>query len=186
MKEIDMIERSASSSLGKLEKAVLLGLYENYKSGKPSKIAEIYEWLGIERIIFNGEYDQLIHGVLVRLRNKGSALHKADIGAVYACEDGEWEITREGISVIRAINAPQDMFEAGLKEFKRLVLCVLDGAKGPVKTLEIYEQLRIKKLTREDDDTQHDNLIKGVLFFLREEGRVLHVPYNGWQVQRKE
>lgn len=178
MTEIDM----ASSSLAKLKITVLLGLYEDYQSGKPSQIADIYEWLGIERIIFKGEYDQLIHGVLVRLRKKRKALHSADPSTVYACQDGEWEITEEGISAIQVINDPQDIFEAGLEELKRLVLGVLDISKGPMETLEIYDHLGIKKLTREDDDTRHDNLIKGVLFFLRKEGRVRHLPYKGWQI----
>ena len=101
---------------------------------------------------------------------------------IYACQDGEWEITEEGISVIQTINDPQDMFEAGLEDLKRLVLGVLDISKGPVEVLEIYDQLGIKKLTREDDDTRHDHLIKGVLFFLRKEGRALHLPYKGWQI----
>ena len=178
MTEIDM----ASSSLEKLKEAVLLGLYEDYLSGKPSQIAEIYRWLGIERIIFKGEYDQLIHGVLVRLRKKRKALHSADPGTVYACQDGEWEITEEGISAIEVINDPQDMFEAGLEELKRLVLGVLDISKMPVEVMEIYDQLGIKKLTREDDDTRHDNLIKSVLFFLRKEGSACHLPYRGWRI----
>ena len=178
MTEIDM----ASSSLEKLKKAVLLGLYEDYQSGKPSQIAEIYEWLGIKRIKFKGSYDQLIHGVLVRLREKGNARHQADPGTVYACQVGEWEITEEGISVIQAINNPQDMFEAGLEELKRLVLGVLDRSKRPVKPLEIHKQLGIKKLTRADHDTENDNLIRGVLFFLQDEKRTLRVPYTGWQI----
>lgn len=182
MTEIDM----ASSSLETLKKAVLLGLHEDYQSGKPSQIAEIYEWLGIERIKLKGTYDQLIHGVLVRLRQRGYARHQADPGTVYACNAGEWEITEEGISAIQVINDSQGMFKTGLKELKRLVLGVLDRYEGPMKPLEIHEQLGIKKLTRADHDTENDHLIEGVLFFLQDEKRALRVPYKGWQIQRKE
>ena len=84
----------AKQGLELLKYAVLLVLYEKYKHGEPLSEnfqAEIGKLLGIRRA--NSNNDELIHSILVRLRDDG-----------YATEEDKWQITPKGIRYIQGEN----------------------------------------------------------------------------------
>lgn len=91
-----------------LKRSVLLVLYQQWREKTEErrclKIAEIYQRLGIKRLTPKDDdtkHDHLIHGILVRLRKEGCALHAQDAGADDAKKKGEWQITAKGIAVIQ-------------------------------------------------------------------------------------
>ena len=89
----------AKQGLELLKQAVLLVLYEYHVSGAslPSSFqSAIREHLGIQRS--KSANDELIHGILVRLRDDKFATHIDDDAPI--SQVNKWQITKKGIEFI--------------------------------------------------------------------------------------
>lgn len=147
-----------------LKKAVLFLLYKQHKKNPPFlTITDIYTLLDIKQLASNQQprVDQLVHGILLRLRHKNYAEYRGP--------RGKWQITDGGVS--RMNNDSRNIDVAmGLERLEKSVLLVLHTAGSVLEISEIHDQLGIRQLTLKEDDAKHDHLIWSILVRLEYHG----------------
>ncbi|MCY3744504.1 MAG: hypothetical protein OXH00_26100 [Candidatus Poribacteria bacterium] len=147
-----------------LKRSVLFLLYEQHKKDPPFlTITDIYPLLDIQQLKpkQQSRVDQLVHGILLRLRHKNYA--------EYIGPRGEWQITGGGVSRINNDSRNTDV-AMGLERLEKSVLLVLHRAGSVLEMSEIHDQLGIRQLTLKEDDAKHDHLIWSILVRLEYEG----------------
>ena len=146
-----------------LKRSVLSLLYQQHKKEPPFlTITDIYPLLGIKRLKPNQLTvpDQLVHGILLRLRHQKYA--------EYIGPNGKWQITDAGVSHMNNVSGNTNV-AMGLERLEKSVLLVLHRADSVLNISEIHEQLGIRQLTLKEDDAKYDNLIWGILVRLEYE-----------------
>ena len=146
-----------------LKRSVLSLLYQQHKKEPPFlTITDIYSLLGIKRLKPKQQTvpDQLVHGILLRLRHEKYA--------EYIGPNGKWQITDAGVSHMNNDSGNTNV-AMGLERLEKSVLLVLHRAGSVLNISEIHEQLGIRQLTLKEDDAKYDNLIWGILVRLEYE-----------------
>ena len=163
-----------------LKRSVLFLLYEQHKKYPPFlTITDIYSLLEIKQLEPKQQtrVDQLVHGILLRLRHKNYA--------EYIGPRGEWQITDEGVSRINNDSRNTNVAK-GLERLEKSVLLVLHKASSVLAMSEIHDQLGIRQLTLKEDDAKNDHLIWSILVRLEYKGYTTCVKKGAkigeWQI----